>query len=305
MSENHRNKGLPPLDWLRIFEAAARLGGFSAAAREFGLTQAAVSQRIRSLETWLARELFVRSARGVTLTYAGESYLPIVQESLEALERGTEDLFGKAPRELRIAALSSHLTTLVTPCLSELQNKHPDVRFTTDSVPQRSNFADEKTWLHLRYGRGKWAGREMALICTETLCPMASPSLMHMRWQDMALIELRGERPGWRRWGRKNDMPAPRAASISVDSMEHALVAAANGLGLVLGSKALAAPMLNSGQLVKLDLPALATKDGYWLTWPEDKLTSKKSRALVLALRDALSQSVSGTGHSAATAPLP
>ncbi|MEM9127920.1 MAG: LysR family transcriptional regulator, partial [Pseudomonadota bacterium] len=41
--------GLPPLDWLRVFEAAGRLGGFSAAAREFGLTQAAVSQRIGNL----------------------------------------------------------------------------------------------------------------------------------------------------------------------------------------------------------------------------------------------------------------
>ena len=41
--------GLPPLDYLRVFEAAGRLGGFSAAAREFGLTQAAVSQQLARL----------------------------------------------------------------------------------------------------------------------------------------------------------------------------------------------------------------------------------------------------------------
>ncbi|HCE71900.1 MAG TPA: LysR family transcriptional regulator, partial [Ruegeria sp.] len=69
---------LPPLDWLRVFEAAGRLGGFSAAAREFGLTQAAVSQRIGNLEAWLGRALFVRGPRGVTLTVEGESYLPLV-----------------------------------------------------------------------------------------------------------------------------------------------------------------------------------------------------------------------------------
>ena len=109
--------GLPPLDWLRVFEAAGRLGGFSAAAREFGLTQAAVSQRIGNLEAWLGRTLFVREARGVSLTVEGESYLPLVQDSLQALERNTEDLFGKSPRELRVAGLSSHIHALVLPCI--------------------------------------------------------------------------------------------------------------------------------------------------------------------------------------------
>jgi len=64
------------LNWLRTFEAAARLSGFSAAARELGLTQVAVSQQIKSLETKLGHDLFVRHPKKVQLTEAGNWLSP-------------------------------------------------------------------------------------------------------------------------------------------------------------------------------------------------------------------------------------
>jgi LysR family glycine cleavage system transcriptional activator len=57
--------------------------------------------------------------------------------------------------------------------------------------------------------------------------------------------------------------------------------AARQGLGAVLGSVPLAAESLQNGRLRRLDLPELKTKDGYWLTWPEDRAKSKKQRALL------------------------
>ncbi len=269
--------GLPPLDWLRVFEAAGRLGGFSAAAREFGLTQAAVSQRIGNLESWLGRSLFVRKARGVSLTVEGESYLPLVQQSLQALERNTEDLFGKSPRELRVAALSSHIRALVLPHLTAFQDMRPDIRLLTDSVARRSSLDEEKTWLQIRYGKGTWPGREAALISPEVLVPVAAPSV---EW-GAPVLELRGERPGWRDWERNSNRTDVPPAKLSFDSMEHALSAASQGLGIALGSVPLATAELMSGQLRKLDLPDLKTTEGYWLTWPEDKAQSKKQRALI------------------------
>ena len=64
-------KQWPPLNVLRGFEAAARLGSFHKAADELHLTQSAISQQIRSLETFLEQPLFHRSGRSVTLTDAG------------------------------------------------------------------------------------------------------------------------------------------------------------------------------------------------------------------------------------------
>lgn len=276
--------GLPPLDWLRVFEAAGRLGGFAAAAREFGLTQAAVSQRIGNLETWLGRALFVRGPRGVTLTIEGESYLPLVQASLTALERNTEDLFGTAPRELRVAGLPSHVQTLVVGRAGPFLTRNPDVRLVTDSVAQRASFDDERTWLQVRYGKGNWPGREARLIATEVLAPMAAPGV---DWS-AGMIELRGERPGWSEWSRFGEDTKSALTRLSVDSMEHALGAAEAGLGVVLGSIPLARAALDSGRLYRLDLPEMPTRDGYWLTWPADRLDGRRMRTLVESFHAAI-----------------
>ena len=281
-----KNVGLPPLDWLRVFEAAGRLGGFSAAAREFGLTQAAVSQRIGNLEVWLGRSLFVREARGVSLTVEGESYLPLVQDSLQALERNTEDLFGKSPRELRVAVLSSHIHALVLPCLAAFHAERPKVQVTTDSVARRTSLDEERTWLQLRYGRGMWPGRDTALIAPEVLVPMAAPGI---EW-GTPVIDLRGERPGWREWARQAGEGEPLLTKFSFDSMEHAITAARQGLGIVLGSIPLAAGDLQAGRLRRLDLPELKTKDGYWLTWPEERAQSKRQHALLTDFLKALKE---------------
>ncbi len=269
--------GLPPLDWLRVFEAAGRLGGFSAAAREFGLTQAAVSQRIGNLEAWLGRSLFVREARGVSLTIEGESYLPLVQDSLQALERNTEDLFGKSPRELRVAGLSSHIHALVLPALPAFLKVQPKVRIMTDSMTRRASLEEERTWLQIRYGRGVWPGRKTKLIASEVLAPIAAPGV---EW-GAPLIDLRGERPGWQDWAQIAGIKELPVGRISFDSVGHAITAARQGMGIALGSLPLAAGSFEAGQLRRLDLPELATKDGYWLTWPEDRVRSKRQRALV------------------------
>ena len=61
------SRRLPSLNALRAFEAAARLGSFTLAARELFVTHAAVSRHIRELESWLAVKLFTRTGRGVKL----------------------------------------------------------------------------------------------------------------------------------------------------------------------------------------------------------------------------------------------
>ncbi|TJW71803.1 MAG: LysR family transcriptional regulator, partial [Mesorhizobium sp.] len=80
---------MPPLDWLRSFEAAARLSNFTAAATELGLTQAAVSQHIRFLEERLKTRLFARLARGVALSPEGAAYLPHIQSAFAIIGNST------------------------------------------------------------------------------------------------------------------------------------------------------------------------------------------------------------------------
>jgi LysR family glycine cleavage system transcriptional activator len=67
---------IPPLPWLRAFEAASRNGNFSSAGSELGLTPAAISHQVRSLEDHLGYQLFSRETRPMELTAMGELYLP-------------------------------------------------------------------------------------------------------------------------------------------------------------------------------------------------------------------------------------
>ena len=287
MAKKVTKQGLPPLDWLKVFEAAGRLGSFTAAAEEFGATQAAVSQRIRNLESWLGRQLFIRSARGVSLTVDGESYLPLVHDSLRSLEQGTENLFGQTVREMRIAGLPSHLEMLLLPRLEAFSKACPDLRMVTETVPKRLDFEAADGALHIRYGRGGWEGREEVLLANEVLQPMTAPGRA-AEWRRLPVIELRGERPGWAEWARVTGEAEPETGPVSVDSMAHALRAARLGMGVVLGSKVLAANLLLTGQLECALAAELPTIDGYWLTWPPGLGKSKKQSEILSALTVAL-----------------
>ena len=85
---------LPPLNWLRAFEAAARHTSFAEAAKELNVTPAAISQQVKQLEDTLGSALFTRRPRSLTLTDAGHGYLPIVRQAFDHLAAGTRDLFG-------------------------------------------------------------------------------------------------------------------------------------------------------------------------------------------------------------------
>ncbi|MGR3759403.1 LysR family transcriptional regulator [Roseobacteraceae bacterium NS-SX3] len=285
------SKGLPPLDWLKVFEAAGRHGSFTAAAAELGTSQAAVSQRIRSLESWLGRQLFIRSARGVALTVDGESYLPLVNDALVALGEATESLFAHGQREVRIAALPSHLDLLLLPGLGDFAKKYPDLRIVLETVPKRSEFDDGDNALHLRYGRGEWPGRTAALLAREVLQPMGRAEISGS-WRAHPAIDLRGERPGWRDWARLTGEKEPAAAQLSADSMAQALQAARLGHGIVLGSRPLAQSLLQGGGLCLLPAPELVTADGYWLTWKTGLNRSQRLSPVIRALVRALSETV-------------
>ena len=85
---------LPPLAWLRAFEASARHSSFTAAAQELNLTQAAVSHQVRSLEKHLGVMLFERLARTLRLTEMGTAYLPPLRRAFDELTAATSGLFG-------------------------------------------------------------------------------------------------------------------------------------------------------------------------------------------------------------------
>src|ERR1700704_1664716 len=76
---------LPPLNAIKAFEAAARLGSFTRAADELNVTHGAVSRQIRLLEDWLGIRLFLRTSRSAVPTQAGTELLAEAGPALDRL----------------------------------------------------------------------------------------------------------------------------------------------------------------------------------------------------------------------------
>ena len=115
------------LNWLRSFEAAARLLSFTAAGQELGLTQTAVSQHIKSLEQKLGQKLFVRRPKSLQLTDIGKAYLTSVRDALESIEMSTNGLFGPNLTSTVVVRASMAFIIWVSPKLGSFQQQHPEI----------------------------------------------------------------------------------------------------------------------------------------------------------------------------------
>ena len=118
-------KRLPPLPALHTFLITAQCCNFTRAAEQLHITQGAVSRQIAGLESHLGYPLFLRQARGLSLTAEGLEWLPRVQQVFEMIN-GAVDEIGGQKRNLRLKAPTCVMRWLL-PRLLQWQKERPDV----------------------------------------------------------------------------------------------------------------------------------------------------------------------------------
>ncbi|AKI00064.1 transcriptional regulator, LysR family [Hoeflea sp. IMCC20628] len=274
--------GRLPLEWVRVFEAAGRTGSFTAAASEIGLTQAAVSQRIKNLEQLVGVSLFSRQPRGVILTVDGEAWLPYVTQALQALNRSADELFGKAPDRIVISASASVAQMWIVPRLAALENK-PKFQISMTTMIIEPDFAKANASIEIRYIRESRPEGRATRLYRESLVPLAAPTLLEggIPWWKLPRIAVSGPRPGWQEWAVQTGVAATSVPIFRFDNYVSAHAAAKAGLGVVLGSLPLSGQDLESGNLVRLSDKVLTPDAGYWMTANEDMLTRKNWEEIV------------------------
>ncbi len=265
---------LPPLEWIRAFEAAARCGSFTAAAAETGLTQPAISQRIGQLERRLGTALFVRQARTITLTIDGETWLPHVQSALGVIRDSSEALFGAGRKKLTISASQSVIDLWLQPRLSQLHDI-AGAELSIQSMIVGAYEPPNSDVIGIRYGAGSWANTYKLPLYDERMGVLASPELARRKdhWENWPRIACSGSRPGWNDWNRRFNSPTTPVPSFRFDTFLSALGAARAGLGVIVGSLPLCAAELAAGRLVKLSDDTLEHHETYWLIAEKEAVT--------------------------------
>lgn len=127
---------------LRVLRAVAATGSFSAAGRELGCTQPAVSQQMKALEASVGTPLLVRTSRGMRLTQAGEAlvrHAGTILAGLTAAEEEVAAIAGLRAGRVRLTSFPSGSSTLVPPALAALRAAHPGTRVSLEEAePPRS-----------------------------------------------------------------------------------------------------------------------------------------------------------------------
>jgi len=280
---------LPPLHSVIAFEAAARLGSFTAAAEELCVTQSAVSHRVRALESWLGDVLFERRHRRIELTESGRAYLVEIREALRLIEAASDRLRREEQRRIRLSAAPGLGSAWLVNQLNDYRAEQPRIEFLITSSTTARALAAGETDVSLLYGAPPWPGAEAFELSREAIFPVCSPALAARLGDPPALHRLtevpllRHPLLSWPAWLSANgvaDIAQAASYGPSFDDAVMLLEAAAAGAGLALTVNLIVRPYLASGVLVKpfdLSIPGL----GFYAVVPHHALAQPWIRYFV------------------------
>jgi LysR family transcriptional regulator, glycine cleavage system transcriptional activator len=253
---------LPPLNALRAFEAAGRLGSFKEAAAELHVTHGAVSQHVRLLEEWLGAALFERHNRRVALTPAAKAYLAAIGPLFEQLSQATAR-YGVPETETVARALSVNAPATFTlrwlvPRLAGFRAEHPDVEVILETSNEPVESLKERYDVIIRGGPDTFYGYAMRPFLSEERIPVCSAALLQRLplrtpgdLRQHTLLHTSSLPRLWPDWLASAKLAELRpAATLTFDHFFLTLQAATDGIGVAMGPTALVAGDLASGRLV-------------------------------------------------------
>jgi len=289
---------LPPLNALRVFEAAARHLSFKEAAAELHITQAAVSHQVKSLEEYLGVSLFRRAGRGVQLTEAAKAALPRLREGFDALAAAVETVRERGGEaELTITSPPVFTARWLMPRLADFAKKEPkiDVRVVANSRMVDSGALDSPVFIgtdpardasgvEIHLGVGEYPGHRADRLFEVRMVLVASPELIegepplrepadlarHVLLHDDAM-ELVAHGNAWRKWleaaGVADRVDGSRGPRFSSNILS--LEAASQKLGVALALRPLIDADVASGRLRRPFEIEVNPRSAYYLVCPE------------------------------------
>jgi LysR family glycine cleavage system transcriptional activator len=278
---------------------------FQKAAEELNVTPSALSYQIRQLEGFLDVKLFERLNRAVRLTEAGERIVPGVREAFERLAGAMERLKSASPPNvLTVSTGPAFAAKWLSPRLHKFLERHPDIDIRISASLRLADFRNDEVDVAIRFGAGKYTRLHAEALADELVLPLVSPKLLEgfggrLEPKDLAQLTLLHDDSAnflsnaaswadWLRLARMDTIDATRGPHFS--HADHALEAALDGAGIVLGRLSLAIRDIALGRLVApFDLMLRAQAAFFFCCLP-DRLEEPRIRAFRTFLFDEIGE---------------
>ncbi|MEO0390362.1 MAG: LysR substrate-binding domain-containing protein [Pseudomonadota bacterium] len=296
-------QNLPPLGWLRAFEAAARHLSFTHAARDLNMTQSAVSQQIKSLEGHIGRALFHRRPRALELTETGITYLPVVREAFRTLVQGTRAITGAEAGTVRLQCNLSFAIYWLAPRLHRLAAAHPEVRLNISTELWEPRELAEGSDVEIRYSLRPADTVRAELLARDVYFPVCAPNFAVTRDSLAAqpLFHCSNLLSSWGTWAAEAGIAWPDPPVTFATTYSVAMAAAEAGAGLTLTHTLIAQRWLDSGQLIAPFDTRVEMPEAYYLIMTPQAEASEAAQSFAAWLRAELALTAENHGvHGAA-----
>jgi LysR family glycine cleavage system transcriptional activator len=286
------------LNALRALEATLRLGSFTKAARELGITPAAAGQRVRLLEEYLGVVLFERSGAGIRPTTKAQDVEKKLTEGFINIALALKALSPKSSSEsLRITLPESFAENWLTPALTGLYEQYPNLNLYLEPTNRDVDLEAEDFDLTIRYGKSSGKHLEDRVLFGDRIIPICSPGFADrhglrpdqrsLKGVPLIFVANRTKDPGWvgfEDWGTAFGFdPAHLGHGVRISKTGSGLQAAIAGQGLVLCGLVEAFNALKAGLLVLPFGPSVGyqTRYAYRLVWAKSRLDHENKQPFI------------------------
>jgi DNA-binding transcriptional LysR family regulator len=283
---------LPSASSLVVFEAAGRHENFTRAADELGMTQAAVSYAIRTMEDQLGVPLFHRSHRAVELTEAGARFHADVSAGLTRIQKSAETIRAKGREtNVTLAASTAFASMWMLPRINLLREDLPEIDLRIQTSVRDLDLEEEAIPLGIRGGDpANWPQYHSAIIAPEVVNAVASPAYVDAlkappslaEMTDLRLIHLEEpvrEACDWKEWFESAGIEYRRPyRPLVINDYVLVIQAALAGEGIALGWQHLIDPQIRSGALVPVGNYVLETGNAFYVVWPRSRELTSPAR---------------------------
>jgi len=274
---------LPPLDWVRVFEVAARTGSFVAAAELLSVSPGAVSRTVKELEQFLGIKLFRRLPRGVELTDTGRDYADRVAPAIQQIADASRRLSRQQQASvLRVTAMPALGERWLVPRLGRFRDEYPQISVEVSADSTVVDLPETNFDIALRYCAASAADSDYIPLFDDEIFPVAAPSFLARhavgKYEDIFELPALQDKywaSDWDRWLAAAGVETRRelrTTSFTLYSM--ALSAAISGQGIIMGHRLLVQEELDSGRLAEpFDLRVRTDKQFGLLRNPARRMT--------------------------------